>query len=163
MGYALQAIIAPASALATVANGADMPVCQLGQRLALLPMTEAFHDRVSKLDGERLGFWLMPGGFGETLAEWSLTGPVAYVEAEYFGGVGEQRAALWDRGDLVLGPLHCGEHEHFPLQGSPISQVLRRLGARRRLSGDEFDAIGLARHRDMDGWFEEAGYLPPES
>lgn len=162
MGYQLQAVVASASVLRTVATGSDMPVCELGQGLALMPITERFHDRVSTLDGERLGFWLMPGGFGEALAAWSLTGPVAYVEAESFGGVGEQRAALWDRGALALGPLHCDEGQRFPSEGSPISQVLRRLGAVRRQIGDEFDAVGLGRHRDMDSWFEEAGYLPPD-
>jgi len=57
-----------------------------------------------------------------------------------------------DGGRLVLGPLFVGENEHFAPAGSPISQVLARLGAVREGHQDEFDAIGLGRHRDTEDW-----------
>jgi len=80
-------------------------------------------------------------------AELSLAGPVAYVEAEYFGGAGQQAAALWDRGLLVLGP-RLGEH--------PIDQVLARLGISRGAAHDEFDALDLGRFRMTDYWLKAA-------
>ncbi|WP_191301498.1 hypothetical protein [Lentzea cavernae] len=45
------------------------------------------------------------GASVERLAGWSACGPVAFVDAEYFGGNGFQRAQVWDAGRGVLGPL----------------------------------------------------------
>ncbi|MEU9688409.1 hypothetical protein [Amycolatopsis japonica] len=50
------------------------------------------------------------------------------------------------------GPLQVDEDEPDPADGSPISQVLRRLGALKGDHFDEFDAMGLGRHRDTDDW-----------
>ncbi|WP_329128404.1 hypothetical protein OG727_23290 [Streptomyces caniferus] len=74
------------------------------------------------------------------------------MEAEYFGGVGEQQAAVWEGGHLVLGPLHAGEGQAFPAAGSPLSRALRRLGAVAGAGEDEFSAVGLDRHRDGGAW-----------
>ncbi len=156
MGYVLQAVIAAEPVLREVAVGPDMPVCRLDHRLALMPITPEFHDRVSVADGDRLGFWMLPGSFAGTLALWSHSGPVAYVEAEYFGGTGQQRAAVWEAGALAFGPLHCAEGEGFPPEGSPISQALRRLGVSRGDHFDEFDSAGLSRHRTMERWINAA-------
>ncbi|WP_327307066.1 hypothetical protein OG730_29420 [Streptomyces sp. NBC_01298] len=43
----------------------------------------------------------------------------------------------------------------FARRVSPISQALRRLGARRSLGEDEFDAVGLSRHRDTSDWMSD--------
>jgi hypothetical protein len=118
-----------------------------------MPMTDEVFDAVT--DGsaaEALGFWRLPGGFERLLAQWSAAGPVAYVEAEYFGGVGEQRAVVWADGALALGPLDALAKARFSRAFSPISQALRRLGARRSLGEDEFEAVGLDRHRSNDDW-----------
>lgn len=149
MGYDLRAVIAEGETLSRATR--DLPAARLapiGQGLSLMPMTDALFDAVA--DGSRvgaLGFWGLPGGFEKTLASWSTGGPMAYVEAEYFGGVGEQRSAVWDGGSLVLGPLHVEEGQPFPSAGSPISQALRRLGAVAGAGEDEFAAVGLDRHR----------------
>ncbi|MGI5478757.1 hypothetical protein [Streptomyces lavendofoliae] len=154
MGYDLQAVIADGEAM----HGAtkDLPAARLawiGQGLALMPMTDALFQSVADGSGVRAsGFWRLPGGFERTLADWSIGWPVAYVEAEYFGGMGEQRAAVWDGGSVVLGPLHVEEREPFPSAGSPISQALRRLGVVATADEDEFSALGLERHRHSEAW-----------
>ncbi|MER5950186.1 hypothetical protein ABT127_29450 [Streptomyces sp. NPDC001904] len=128
-------------------------VVPLRQGLSLMPMTDEVCDVVTDDSAEGdLGFWKLPGGFETRLAQWSSTGPVAYVEADYFGGVGEQRAAVWADGSLALGPLGEPEKKRFSRAVSPISQALRRLGARRSLGEDEFEAVGLDRHRTSDDW-----------
>lgn len=88
---------------------------------------------------------------GELVA-WSAAGAVARVEAEFFGGVGEQWATVWEGGAVVLGPLHAPEGEPFPAEGSPISRALRRLGVVAGAGEDEFAAVGLGRCRDTQGW-----------
>ncbi|MEV8311993.1 hypothetical protein AB0P36_32930 [Streptomyces flavidovirens] len=84
--------------------------------MSLMPMTDALFDSVADgSDAGALGFWRLPGGFEKTLAYWSTDGPVAYVEAEYFGGVGEQKAAVWYGGTIVLGRSMCRRASHFRL------------------------------------------------
>ncbi|MEV2253347.1 hypothetical protein AB0I94_22645 [Streptomyces sp. NPDC050147] len=134
----------------------DQPAAQLasiGQGLSLMPMTEALLDYVADGGDDGVpGFWRLPGGFAKTLAEWSTAGPVAYAEAEYFGGVGEQTAVVRDAGAIVLGPLHEPEGAPSPPTGSPISRALRRLSAVAGTGEDEFTAVGLGRHRSVEGW-----------
>ncbi|OIJ66102.1 hypothetical protein [Streptomyces mangrovisoli] len=154
MGYELHAVIAEGEALRGAAR--HLPAARpasIGQGLSLMPVTDALSGSVADGSGAgALGFWRLPAGFEKTLAAWSAGGPVAYVEAEYFGGVGEQRAAVWDDGTLALGPLHVEEGQPFPPAGSPISQALRRLGAVANPGEDEFSAVGLDRHRQGEAW-----------
>ncbi len=163
MSYQLQAVIAPAGTLRrAVDRDADMHVIDLALGMAMMPMTHALFDRVTDIEAEALGFAMLPGGFGETLAVWSVDGPVAYVEADFFGGIGSQTAAVWSGGVLVFGPLHHPVGDSFPADGSPISQALRRMGVERGTARDEFTAVGLDRHRDHEGWLAEIGVVLPE-
>ncbi|MFJ8871452.1 hypothetical protein ACIRD6_37615 [Streptomyces sp. NPDC102473] len=154
MGYDLKAVIADGDTLRGAAR--DLPAARLasiGQGLSLMPMTDALFESAADGSGVgALGFWRLPAGFEQVLAAWSAGGPVAYVEAEYFGGVGEQRAAVWEVGAIVLGPLHVGEGQLIPPAGSPISQALRRLGVAASAGMDEFSAVGLDRHRRNEAW-----------
>jgi hypothetical protein len=125
----------------------------LGQGLSLLPMTDVLFDATTAADAARLdGFWKAPAGFDRALRACSAHGPLAYIEAEYFGGAGEQSAQVWDGGQVVLGPLHLAEATPTPAAGTPISQALRRLGVSKDDHRDGFDALGLGRHRDTNGW-----------
>ncbi|ROO86266.1 hypothetical protein EDD29_3829 [Actinocorallia herbida] len=146
MAYELRAVLASGDVLS---GRAEAPGT-LGQGLALLPVTDRLRDAFG--GAAALGFWDLPDGLAAELARWSIDGPVAYVEAEYFGGTGAQRAVVWQAGRLEWGPVHVAEGERFPVEGSPISQALRRLGAVRGTEFDEFAAVGLGRHRWTSGW-----------
>jgi hypothetical protein len=154
VSYVLQAVIAESEVLRGASR--EVPaarVASLGQGFSLMPMTDELFDAVT--DGsaaDPLGFWRLPGGFDRRLADWSTAGPVAYVEAEYFGGVGEQQAAVWADGAVVLGPLRLPEGQPFGPAGTPIEQALRRLGVVADAATDEFSAVGLGRHRDVEKW-----------
>ncbi|GAA4161685.1 hypothetical protein GCM10022251_41550 [Phytohabitans flavus] len=128
----------------------------LGQGLGLMPMTPALFDelrRGDEVDPQFTPARLFPPRFEVMLAAWSVVDPVAYVEAEYFGVIGSQFAAVWQGGTLVLGPLVLTEDEPWPAPGwSPISQSLRHLGVSADGHYDEFDAIGLGRHRHVEDW-----------
>lgn len=136
--YCLQAVVVTESAraelLASVEGARLVP---LGYHLSLMPLPETLPEA---------------GEFRIALAACSEHGAVAYVEAEYFGGVGTQSAQVWDRGETVLGPLHLAEDEPALAAGSPISQALRRLGVAKGDHFDEFDAVGLGRHRHTGDW-----------
>lgn len=73
----------------------------------------------------------------------SRRGPVAYVEAELFGGSGCQASIVWDKGEIIAGPS-VGQHA--------INEALRLLGVRAAAGQDEFDALGLGRHRETEDW-----------
>jgi hypothetical protein len=124
--------------------------------LCLLPMTAELYDefrRGGEVDPRFAVYEFLPPAFPAVLAAWSEVDPVAYVEAEYFGGVGTQAAAVWDGGDLVLGPLVEPEGSPAPRgERTPISQALRRLGADAAGHYDEFEAVGLHRHRHLEDW-----------
>ena len=60
--------------------------------------------------------------------------------------------ALWVAGELALGPLYVGEGEPFGPQGSPICQLLARLGVEHDGYRDEFETVGLGRHRETADW-----------
>jgi hypothetical protein len=156
VSYVLQCVIAPARALVPCQAFVNAVIADLGRGLSLVPMTPGLFDEVRGGDNGDPQFasaQLFPPRFEAVLADWSLIEPVAYVEAEYFGGVGSQFAAVWRRGALVLGPLVLAEDEPRPAAGmSPISQALRQLGVSAGGHYDEFDAIGLGRHRDLEDW-----------
>ena len=95
----------------------------------------------------------LPGGFSiltDSSIAWakqiSKLTPIAYVEAEYFGGTGGQSSIVWDKAEVKLGPI-SGEI-------GPINQALRLLGAKVLSARDEFEAVGLNRKRHMEDWIE---------
>ncbi|MBD0688547.1 hypothetical protein [Streptomyces sp. CBMA123] len=159
MSYELQALIGMVELLSVAA--AEVPaarVVPLAQGLALIPVTSAVlaalqGDAAVPKPGSGAGFGWHPDGFELRLAAWSKAGPIACVEAEYFGGSGTQRAAVWSDGRVVLGPLTSGGFEPVPAEGTPISRALRRLGGHVEPGRvDEFDSVGLGARRRTADW-----------
>ncbi|MEU3017768.1 MULTISPECIES: hypothetical protein [unclassified Nocardiopsis] len=154
MGYALEAVIAPTALLSPF--GSDLVgagTVALGHGLVLLPVTEKLARADDRAADHPAGFVRLTAPLVERAAAWSRRGPVAYVEAEFFGGWGTQAAVVWHRGAPVLGPLRQEEGEPAPEEGTPISRALRHLGvATGPDDRDEFDAVGLGAHRSTEGW-----------
>lgn len=151
MSYNLKAVIASSGLLTAAARDlAPARVVGLRQGMALIPMSDALSEAVADpAQTPRTDFWDLPAGFDRVLAQWSQAGPVAYVESEYFGGIGEENVAVWRDGRLALGPLHLLEHEPWPPEGNPVCRALRELGVRAGRGHDEFDSLGLGEHRDI--------------
>src|SRR3954464_5420559 len=82
MAYLLEAFLAPSFLAAEVAAAVGSVAVPLDGEIGLVPLPEAGG----------------PEDAEQRMAALSHRGPVAYVEAEYFGGVGEQRATLWRDG-----------------------------------------------------------------
>lgn len=153
MGHTVQAFIARTEILQGAARGLGAArVVPLGHGLALLPNTRELSDEVGA--GAANGgptfeeFYNLSPRLAELAAAWSRGGSVAYFETDYWGGEGKQAAVLWEGGEVVCGPA----------RGTlgPINDVLRRLGVERRDGLDQFDAVGLGRHRRNDDWIAEA-------
>jgi hypothetical protein len=73
----------------------------------------------------------------------SASGMIAYIEAEFFGGVGGQSAVAWRDGEIILGPVHSED---------AINIALRLFGVEVGGEFDEFDAVGLGLHRSNEEW-----------
>ncbi|MFI7320402.1 hypothetical protein [Streptomyces venezuelae] len=163
MSYDLKAVIAHTELLTTVT--APLPhakVTRLRHGLSLMPVTEALLNTLApKPHGlrtahtvrtVRTGFWSLTTGLAQHLAGWSAGGAMAYVESEYWAGVGEENAVVWRAGSVVLSPLHLREDEAAPAEGTPVCRVLRELGITAVGIEDEFTIAGLGDHRDTEGW-----------
>lgn len=157
MAYTLEAVVGPTIVLSAVTRDQVSAVAvPLRQGLSLVPMTDELFDKLT--DGtpaQPSGFWKFPGGFDRVLCSWSSHGPIAYIEAEYFGGVGRQCAAIWNSGTLIFGPAAIDEWQPVPEAGTPISRALARLGVVRDGHHDEFDAAGLSQHRRTQDWLPQ--------
>jgi hypothetical protein len=146
MAYSLEALIGPA--LGPLPGVPPLTVVALNGELGLLPLVpdlvKALHPLAEAAGTERLEAleYVKPGALW-LAARLSATGRVAYVEAEFFGGVGEQVSAGWENGALVFGPLNASD---------AINQALRWLGVTADAEMDEFDTVGLGRHRFTERW-----------
>jgi hypothetical protein len=122
----------------------------LAQGLALIPLPDAtlVACRLMEPDSKYEAFYMLggeplPAPLADLLRDVSADGVVAYVEAEYFGGLGGQASVVFDRGSLVFGPVQEGG----------INQALRYFGVTVEPAAlDEFDSVGLGRHRGINDW-----------
>jgi hypothetical protein len=162
MAYVLNALIAKIEALESVDAFVVVPV---GEGLGLAPLTGGFwrehghgsqplrreweglsapetdftvEDREKYIADARAAFARI-AAIGASV---STIAPVAYVEADYFGGQGTQAATVWEAQAIVWGPL---------VAAKAINQALRKIGVECGIK-DEFDTLGLGRCRFTDDW-----------
>lgn len=141
MSYTLQAIIANPDQVA-IAGSCSV---ELPQDYILIPFSDAFREIyqipfLPLTDEDLVG---LPDELNSLCARLSETGELAYVEAEYFGGTGEQSSAVWKGGECV---------GLFAFEPSAINLALQLIGVNRDGMVDEFDALGLGRYRDTERW-----------
>lgn len=90
----------------------------------------------------------LPQGFALTIHTPDFVEPfepgIAWLHASFFGGFGEQESTLRIFGEKIsFGPSY-----------DAINEALSRLGVVRTAEHDEFDSLGLGKHRDND-WMPE--------
>lgn len=160
--YELTGLVASTSVLAPCAAlHPDVAVIMLtAADLGLVPVTPqllaatppAHSDAAALHTGPESGFTHLTPGLLALLETLSAAGPVAYMEADYTGHDGAQTAAVWQSGEVLLGPLILGRSEVFVPRQAPISQALRLLGVVGELYRDEFVVAGLGRYRRTEDW-----------
>ncbi|GGS03762.1 hypothetical protein GCM10010169_55650 [Micromonospora fulviviridis] len=161
MSYQLSAVVADIELLREQTAGLDHAVlAALRQDFALLPVTSQL---VEELTGRLPDFatgepsaeqpfqLVLSPALSQLLARWSRRGPVAYLEAEFAGGLGHQAAAVWLGGEPSWGPCFDDRLDR-PRAEWPINAALARLGAEPGPWIDPFAELGLHLERDTAGW-----------
>lgn len=152
MGYELRAVIGRRDATVLVEDAFSLESVALTDEISLIPWRDEDFDALGPSDDEldMAGFWFSHHRLTAELASSSVEGDLLYVEAEFFGGTGEQGAALFRGGTIVwsrpMGPIP----RHSQL--SPISDGLSRIGVEQWKGLDEFEVLDLGRHRSTVDW-----------
>lgn len=125
----------------------------------LIPVTNDLFDQrgggVEMPYGDQ--FWFLSGGIRDLALELSRTAPLAYIEVEFFGGVGTQTSIAWCEEAVIFGPAkHHFERtaEDLPRKEWPVNAALAAIGVMPRNSVDEFEALRLGKHRDTADWLD---------
>lgn len=172
MGSRIEAVIYDTPARPAGLPPGVRPVALPGG-LAMLPVTD---DVAARLDVAACLEDADDGGHGVGPGWVLLREPVAalarllsaggwalYVAGETFGGPGIQEAVGWRDGELWYGPCGTSDIEADLEPGyrlarredSAINAGLRALGVRARPGRDEYDTIGLTRHRHTEDWLRD--------
>lgn len=150
MTHEIEGIIIPATHPARQLNGFRSAVRKtLRQGMVIVPLGDALIGEIGRdgLDDAANPFpefRCMSASLANLLSDLSADGPVAYIETEYFGGAGDQAAAVWKDRELAFGP----EKQEI----GPINAALAHLGVTTEGDRDAFEAVGLHRHRSTEGW-----------
>ncbi len=153
MGYYLQAIICKekASEIITREFYSAKRVCLKGD-LYIIPYTSDLYDEFNQFDksGHFDKFEYLNEKLFTYLIQKSVIEPIAYVEAEYFGGTGGQSAIMLNNGEVVI-------DVRFEDNGyGAINAVLKEFGINKESDLDEWDTVGMLRHRSTEDWLEDA-------
>lgn len=165
MAYELRAVIAKLHIVERLASDWRLATAiPLGQDFGLVPMTDELHADIIELadcdDASPIPeFDDFSQGLLAVIERASNLGPVAYVEAEFIGGLGSQSAAVWLKGRFILSPVRTdyGFHREPAADSAsrcpfPINRALERLGVVPGKGQDAFDTLRLGRHRATDDW-----------
>lgn len=124
----------------------------LAQGYVMIPLADALKDDVEELVGKLERpydcFQKLSGSVLDMIKNIRCTDKVAYLETEFFGGVGEQAAIVWQRGEVIYGP-ELAEEPH-----NSINQALKILGVRTFTRIDEFEEVNLHWKRSTQEWYE---------
>ena len=83
-----------------------------------------------------------------SLRDASIDGQILLVATVYFGGFGGQGAVVFQDGEIVHGPKWA--------EAETINEALELMGVQATDDKDQFDRVGLGRHRHTTGWLNKA-------
>lgn len=146
MGHYVQIIIAPEPTAQSIAKSwPELPRYRYATGISLFPVDAEIIDKriplAKPLTNSTEEFVLLTDSFRLFLRSLSKGGQLAYIETEYFGGVGGQGAFVCRDGIEVIPPMW---------ESNAINRALKEIGVRRRLLADRFATIGLGDIRGND-------------
>lgn len=147
MGHHIRAVIGKRSDVQKLADDwVFSKLIELPQDFAMVPMTIRLLENVEELmelsEAELdCGLDGLDNSVIRLLEEYSLQTKLAYIETDYFGGIGTQGGVLYENGAEKISP-QVGK-------GS-INVLLKELGAWRKPDKDEFDCLELGKYRHIE-------------
>lgn len=147
MGHSIKAVIGKRTDVQKLAEDwACAKMIELPQDFGMVPMTIGLLENVEELMEISVGNVRSElDGFDRTVAEileqYSFRTKLAYIETDYFGGVGTQGGVLYENGREASPPC-VGE--------GVINALLKELGAWRKPDLDEFDCLELGKYRHIE-------------
>jgi len=148
MSYSIQAVIATQGTFpAELPNG--LVVIQFDGGVDLIPLESTARKLygIPFLSLTNEGNDELPSVLKNLCSTLSAQGPVAYIEAEFFDGSGTQAHAL------ISG---AGADALVAASDDAINQALRWLGVQPLDNKDQFDTVGLSKHRETDLWIVDS-------
>jgi hypothetical protein len=148
MGYILYAFIGKQEDILPMQKAySHAKSVQLRQGISLIPMTRELYDQINNftLSDNINGFIYLTTNIENQILKVVGSNSIAYIEAEYFGGNGGQKAIIWKDNQRLL---------TFPHSQDAINKTLQSLGVTPDKRKDEFDTVGLRRYRNMEEWVE---------
>lgn len=117
---------------------------RLPQDFSMLFLTEELFEDITELAGMENElenqFECFTSAIASILESHSAQSSLAYIETEYFGGLGGQGAVLYENGQIKIPPTW---------EEGIINQVLSQMGAEQLNGEDEFDSVNLGNYRRM--------------
>lgn len=152
MGYYFRGMITSNDFIESFKNRYNnLVIVSLHKTLVTIPLTDELFDEINRNQGKVMdGFDYLTDQIGLFCSEISKLSKTAYVEAEYFGGVGSQNGIVWNRGEVIF---------EETMTNDAINKALKILGVVRIDNKDEFDTVYLGRHRFVNRWVEEEDHL----
>lgn len=161
MSYELKALIASEKTLQRIGRHyTKAKLVLLHQGIGIIPVT---HDLYAEIHSDGQGsarvfpesFQSLTSTIAQATRAASVGGPIGYIEAEFFGGIGTQAAILWTDGQIAHGPIVTGSEpdgQSLPTSEWAVNSVLRLLGISAADGMDEFDTVDLGAHRETGAW-----------
>jgi len=151
MTYSIQAFIAVQGGFpAALPDGAI--VLPLGSGMQMIPLGSAMRRRyaIPFLPLTDDGATVLPATLQAFCARLGAHGPLAYIEAELFGGSGMQAHVL-----MPAPGADADADAMMRVSDDAINRALSWLGVTPVHGKDEFATVGLDKHRETDAWLDE--------
>lgn len=137
MSYFLEAIIGKKTDILKNFKSMKNYVVELNYDFAMIPLTEKFMNAIQNIEknepSEKFDFWIK---------NHSKDSMISYISAEYFGGAGGQTIKLYKNEELI---------EEIN-NDNAINHVLEVMGLKAVKNIDQFELVGLSKHRSTDDW-----------
>ncbi len=148
--YTIQSIISDRSLIQKAAE-LELPCIEMPLEKAMIPLSHDYveDNGVPFLPLTDEGSKATEGKLKELCLLLSEDSRLVYIEAEIFGGDGTQACWLLENRDEVEPPL---------IDDSAINHALAWIGIPKEGELDEFDTLGLGRHRNTGDWLKEEAY-----
>ncbi|OWA33461.1 hypothetical protein B9G55_22635 [Saccharibacillus sp. O16] len=147
MGYTFQGFIGEPEVLeAAAARFQHVKLIPLTESLSTIPLGEELEQEINQGESQLLELWdILTDRIEAVGLGLSQYGRLAYVEADYFGGTGDQGCVVWEKGQELLREVRADK---------AINHALKLLGVQ-TVEGfvDEFDTVDMGRHRRVESWF----------